>query len=259
MVAVEPHIDTVMAMAAATYVVLPGSRLRAMLGAQRAARAVGILREAAGYMTWRQSVGLPLEELSAPFHGFTTGPAYLARAYSTDQLIDAAVRSVSAFGSSEGLLDDAEDVEARHTVRTAEFLRALRRGIAGDDPSIRERFDKRLKLPDAPDVTIDYAWKKWLVQVTSLPQTARQALNAQREAQSKLLELDLARRNMDGNLIAPVLLVNQDALSAPKQSEAFHEASEMQVRLKQLAKAYGAEVMAARSPDRGIKLLALLG
>lgn len=259
MLAIEPHLDTVLAMTPATYVVLPSARIRAMLGVQRASRAIGILKEAASYMTWRQAAGLPLEDLSAPFHGFTTGPAYVARAYSTEQLIDAAVRSVSAFGSAEGLLEEADGMDARHTGKTAEFLRALRRGMVGDDPTLKERFEKRLILQDAPEVTIDYAWHKWLVQVTSLPHTARQALNTQREAQSKLLELDLARKGMDGNAVAPMLLVNQFALSAPQESEAFHEATEMLKRLKQLAELYGAELRAAPTPDKGIKILTSLG
>lgn len=109
-----------------------------------------------------------------------------------------------------------------------------------------------------PEVTIDYTQGHWLVQVTSLPATERQAMNAQREAQSKLLELEIVRRSMDGNAVWPVLLVNKDALTSPASDGAMEQASRALDRLKLLTRSFEAQLMAASTVAQAADQLAAL-
>lgn len=257
MLAIEPHESTVQAVSPGTYVVLRPERLRAMLGRQRGSAAQGVLREAAAFMTSQQRAGLPLSDLKSPFYGFLVGPSSVARGLTVEQLLDAAVRSVSVFGSADEMIDEEESQAApRHTVRTTAFLGHLKRLLSANDDSIKSRFDKHLRLPgDTPEVTIDYAFESWLVQVTSLPTSVRQSVNAQREAQSKLLELEIARRAMDGNVVSPVLLVNEDSLQGASSEEAVNQALSMQERLIQLARSFDTQLLQAPSAERGVQLI----
>lgn len=245
LVALEPDESSRKLLSAATYCVLPVERLRAMLGRQRGNAAHSVLTQVAQYMTERQVAGLPLLELDAPFHGFTLGPGLRARGYSIDQLLNAAVRTVTAFGSPDDLIDEEDSREKpRHTVKTSEFLANLKRHVAGDDPDVKARFEKSLRpRADLPDWTVDYAYDKWLLQVTSLPASKRQALHAQRESQSKLYEIDKIRKYMEGNSVCPVLLINSDVLASSAGAEAQYEAASMLHRLNLLAKAEGLDVI----------------
>lgn len=257
MVAIEPREGTSHAVSAGTHVVLRASRLRAMLGRQRAGAALGVLKEAADFMTTRQRAGLPLEELQAPFKGLEVGPTFVVKGRSVEQLLDAAVRNVTAFGTAEDLIDDEEaNIAPRHTVHTTAFLGRVRRLLSVDDDEFKDRFERKLHLPgDAPVVVVDYAFQRWMVQVASLPSTARQAVNAQREAQSKLCELELVRKAMEGNKFEPVLLINEDALVRPSSNEAEDHAGALRDRLVQLAKSFGTGLMHAQTAERGADLL----
>lgn len=175
-------------------------------------------------------------------------------------MIDAAVRAVSAFGVADDLLDDSDAVSvARNTVKTAEFLRSLRRYVAGEDETVKARFERRLK-PRAglPDLTVDYSFKQWMVQVTSLPVTPRQAVHSLREAQSKLYELDLIRRSMDGNEVSAILMVNEDALVTATTTQQKDQAAQMLERLKKLAKSDELELVETETPEEGAKVLLAL-
>ncbi|WP_236674880.1 hypothetical protein [Piscinibacter sp. HJYY11] len=257
LVALEPHEASIQSLTAATYPVLRLNRLRAMLGRQRANAAQGVLREVADFMSTRQRAGLPISELRPPFHGFSVGPTFVGRGFSLEQLLDAAVRSVTAFGSADEMIEEEEASAApRHTLRTSGFLARLKRHLAGDNEDLRKRFERRLQLPgDTPEVTVDYAHERWLVQITSLPTTQRQAMNAQREAQSKLFELELARRAMDGNLVLPVLLLNEDGLNDAGTDESRAEGARMQERLVQLSKSFDTQLLHAASAEQGARLL----
>lgn len=250
LIAVEPHAGSKSSVSPGTYCVLPLLRLRALLGTQRGTASHGVLRQAAEFMTTRQQAGIPLDELEAPFHGFIMGPQLMGRGYSIDQLLDAAVRSVSAFGSADALVDDETASERpRHTIKTQEFLQAVRRQVAGDDPERRARFEKSLQPSrDLPELTVDYAWRQWLLQVTSLPGTKRQSMNTLRESQSKLYEIDVIRRHMEGNAVKPVLLINTDTLNGAASEEVVNEAMSMLDRLLRLAKAEQLDVIEAASP-----------
>lgn len=257
MIAIEPHEGTSHAVSAGTHVVLQATRLRAMLGRQRAGSALGVLREAAEFMTTRQRAGLPLVDLRPPFRGLEMGPAFVVKGRSVEQLLDAAVRNVTAFGTAEDLIDDEEvSIAPRHTVHTTAFLGRVRRLLSVDDDVFKDRFERKLQLPgDTPEVVVDYAFERWMVQVASLPSTARQAINAQREAQSKLFELELVRKAMDGNKFEPVLLINEDALMCPSSNEAEDHAAALRDRLVQLAKNCGTSLMHAQTAERGAELL----
>lgn len=249
LVAVEMHEASSEVLTAGTYCVLPQDRLRSMLGRQRGTAAFGILKQAAEYMTRRQQAGIPISKLDAPFHGFVVGPASVARGYNVEQLLDSAVRSVSAFGRADDLMDEEDSrVQPRHTVKTAEFLKTLKRTVAGDDESVKARFEKALQPnEDLPVLTVDYAWHQWMVQATSLPATPKQASHSQREAQSKLFEIEMLRRHMGGNKISPVLLVNSDVLTVTLSESAEVEAKSMLDRLKRLAHTNDLELIEASS------------
>lgn len=257
MLAVQAHESTTEAVSPATYPVLSAQRLRSLLGRQRGSSAVGILRECAGYMTNRQSAGLQLEELRPLFRGFAMGPMMVARAWSVQQLLDAAVRSVSVLGSAEEMIQEEESRQSpRHMIRTAEFLTALRRIFTGQSKDLASRFDVPLRaVPNAPEVVIDYACGPLAVQVTSLPSTAKQAENCEREAQSKMFELGVARQQMSGNRFVPTLLFNTDALAEEVGSEARKHAEAARDRLTALARFNTIDVMEASNPSLAARLL----
>jgi hypothetical protein len=260
LIALEPHEATKSVVTANTYCVLQPDRLRALLGRQRGKSSEGLLKEVAEFMSSHQSAGMPVAELEAPFHGFFVAPPMVCRGYDVDQMLNAAVRSVSAFGNPDIVIDEeAAAATPRSTVKTAEFIKTLKRYVAGDDSDIKARFDKKIK-PSAllPDFTVDYAVGKWVVQVTSLPATERQAANALRESQSKLFEIDVLRTEMDGNSISPVLLINEDVLLHKPTPQATKFAHQMLDRLDQLSKSRGIELMKARTPEDGAALVRAL-
>lgn len=260
LIAVEPDKRSVEALPVGTHVILPPDRLKAMFGRQRGISSHGVLKEVAAFMTACQLSGQSLEVLETPFVGFVVGPVMIARGYGMNQLLDAAVRTASAFGNADDMLDENEEVSAiRNTVKTAEFLKSLRRQVAGDDESLKARFEKRLQPKNGlPDLTVDYAFKQWLVQITSLPTTPRQTLHSIRESQSKLYELDLIRRDMDGNNVSPILLVNEDALFNNSNIQAMDHANLMLDRLKILAKSDGLELIQTKSPEDAAKVILAL-
>lgn len=256
LIAVQAHENTAQAIAPATYPVISEQRLRQLLGRQRGTSAAGILRECANFMTQRQQAGLPIEEVRPLFKGFDIGPVMVARAWSVDQLLDAAVRSVSAFGSADEMIEEEEARQSpRHTIRTREFLTQLRRIFVGHDKAYATRFDVPLKIPDVPDVVIDYADGPLAVQVTSLPVTPRQAENAEREAQAKLFQLDVARKQMAANAFRPTILFNTDALAEASGAEAKRLAERTRERLHAFAKYEGIAVLEAQNPSVAASLL----
>lgn len=260
LIAIEPHESTQAMVTASTYCVLPGDRLKVMLGRQRGKASEGLLKEVAEFMTAHQRAGLPLADLEPPFHGFLMAPLMTCRGYDVDQMLNAAVRSVSAFGNPDIVIDEEASTETpRSTVKTAEFLKNLKRYVAGEDSDVKARFDKKFSpSKKLPDLTIDYAFNKWVVQVTSLPATERQAHHSLREAQSKLFEIDVLRDEMQGNTLRPILLVNEDVLQGTPSPTASAQASRMLERLQQLATVRSFELLQARTPEDGAKLVQAL-
>jgi hypothetical protein len=255
LVSIENDTQSARPISSGSHVVLSIDRLRSMLGKQRGSASAGVLLEVAAYLTNCQENGAPIDQLVLPFQGLTFGPVMPVRGYTADQLLNAAVRTVSAFGSADSILDD-EPIEPRNSVKTTAFLRSLKRYVAGDDELVKARFDKRLTPKEGlPDVTIDYAFKQWMVQVTTLPVTHRQAAHAQREAQSKLYELDLVRRVMDDNKINPMLMVNEDALTTAINDEQRDQALQMLERLRQLSRKDGLDLVETNDAEQGAKVL----
>ena len=179
-----------------------------------------------------------------------------------DQLLETAVRSVSAFGLADEMIEDEEAAATetlRSTLKTAQFLRQLRRHVAGDDANLRSRFNKRLKLGDAlPEVTIDYAFNEWMVQVTSLPATQKQSSNTIKESQSKLFEIELLRDAMLDTPLRPVLLVNEDILAHSPSDAARDEAARMLDRLRKLTSSRSVDLIEAPTPESAAKLVRAL-
>lgn len=257
LVSVQAHEKSVQAIAPGTYCVISPERLRQLLGKQRGNSAAGILARCAEFMTQRQLAGMPLEELKPLFHGFEMGPPLVARAYSVEQLLDAAVRSVSAFGSADEMIQEEEQrVSPRHMVRTAEFITQLRRIFTADSKDFADRFDVPVRGHQGiPDVTIDYAHGALAVQVTSLPTTAKQAQNSEREAQAKMFELDIARNQMGANPFRPTLLFNTDALADESTDAVRDLALAARGRLLEFARYKNLDVLEASTPGLAAQIL----
>jgi hypothetical protein len=257
LVSVESHESTSKVIAPGTYLVISAERLRRLLGRQRATAAHAILLECAQFMTTRQQAGQPLEELKPLFQGFQVGPAFVARAYSVEQLLSAAVRSISAFGSADGMIEEEEQRQSpRHMIRTAEFLAHLRRIVTATSKDFASRFDVPLPGRDGvPEVVIDYADGPLAVQVTSLPVTPRQVEHSEREANAKMFELDVARSQMAGNHLRATVLVNTDALASDVSAEGQRHAAQLKSRVLQFARHKGFEVLEADSPADAVELL----
>ena len=261
LIAIEPHESTQIVMTAKTYCVLSPERLVALVGRQRGNASKGVLQQVADYLSIQQSAGMPLSDIAPPFHGFVVAPLMTCRGYDVDQVLNAAVRSVSAFANADAMVEEEAATETpRSTVRTAEFLKTMKRSVAADDVDVRARFDRRFRPRNSQlDLTIDYAFNRWIVQVTSLPATERQAHNAMREAQSKLFEIGLLREVVDGNKLSPILLVNEDVLVHSPSEQAVGHATRMLSRLSELARIEDVELLQVSTPEEGADKVRALG
>lgn len=253
LIAIEPHESTQVMISARTYCVLPPDRLVALVGRQRGNASKGILQKVADYMSLQQAAGMPLTDIEPPFYGFVVAPLMTCRGYDVDQVLNAAVRSVSAFANADVMVEDEAAIDTpRSTVRTSEFIKTMKRYVAADSAEVRARFDKRFRPRDSHlDLTIDYAFNRWVVQVTSLPATERQAHNAMREAQSKLFEIGLLRQVVDGNQLSPILLINEDVLVHSPSDQALAHATRMRSRLLELARLEDVELLQVATPEEG--------
>lgn len=261
LIAIEPHESTQVVISSKTYCVLTPDRLVTLIGRQRGNASKGILQHVADYISLQQAAGMPLLDIEPPFHGFVVAPLMTCRGYDVDQVLNAAVRSVSAFANAEAMVEEEAATETpRSTVRTAEFLKTIKRYVAADSADVRARFDKRFRPRDSHlDLTIDYAFNRWIVQVTSLPATERQAHNAMREAQSKLFEIGLLRQVVDGNSLSPILLVNEDVLVHSPSDQALGYATRMRSRLVELARLEDVELLQVATPEEGAEKVKALG
>lgn len=254
LIAVRPNEGAATTVRPIAYVALSQKRLIAMLGPHRGMSAYGILQQSASLLTYRLDAGLALEDALPPFDGFSVGKVRRSSGWTIDQVLHAAVSSVSAFASTEDMFAD-EPEDARHIATTRNFLAALRTRIATEDKSLKERFNRRLSLGNVPDITIDYSHKDLLVQVTSLPTSRQQELQLQREAESKLAELNVAVRRMEQNQSCPKLLVNAEVLGWQISSDARKIADDLLKRFKYFADQFGVELITAGSAGEGAALL----
>lgn len=259
LICVEPVEDCVDDFSPATYVVLKAERLRALLGRYRGEAASRVLAECAEFMTSRQVRGEPIEQIRPLFHGFQVGPIGQARAFSVEQLFDAAVRTVSAFGSSDEMLVLEESQQPASTRRTAEFLRQVRRAFAGGDEDRQRRFHVRLQhAQTAPEVWIDYANGPVVMQMASVPGSPNQAPPAAAELKAKLLDLEVVRSEFGGNPIRPTLMLNVRALESkldPESEKIARHAHAQVLTLAEWAKLNLIEVSSATSAARILETL----
>lgn len=254
-VAVSPESGLEGRLGLGAHVVLTAPKLRAMFGHEQANASIGILQQAASLIAEQLVKGASLEKIRAPFAGFAAGEPRRVNAWSVEQLLDTAVRSVSAIGSPDAILGQGDELDTgRSTYRTTEFLRKLRREFAGQDRTRRARFEQRLpNIGGLPDIILDYAFERWLVQVTSLPGTRRQVAASEREAKAKILELDMAQKKFseDRNSSESLVLVNAAILEDEQASIARAQLP----MLNALAKAYRSEVRLVDSPAEAAEVL----
>jgi hypothetical protein len=232
-VLISPEEDSPRLMSPGAHVVVNSRRLKAMLGAERGESALGILNQTAQFMARTLYVGGALETCTAPFKNFSTGSVRKARGFTAEQILDTAVHSVAAFGSTEDLLDDLVDTSNHSTASTREFLQRVQTAFAPADDVRRKRFLRSVET-SAGEVTIDYVHDQFLVQFASAPVTSRQAQNMRREAESKMLEtLTVQRSVMGGQGVARLIIntaplltgaANHDAAATAQNAIAHYDA-----------------------------------
>lgn len=234
-------------------------QLKAMIGSKRATSAFGILEHVAAFMRDQMLEGAAFDDLIAPFDGFTVGKAMRIRGYSEKQVVDGAIRSLSTFGSRDSYEADG-DVNRRNSIPTSQFLRYLRSSFAREDEERKARFNKRLKLHGAAEMTIDYAHGRHLVQVTSLPSSAAHLISLQKEAESKVLELDITASLLreQSAPTQPSLLVNTTSLALAVMPESKRIADELFDRLKFVSSRKGIQLLQACSPKEAAGILSEL-
>lgn len=239
-----------------SHIVFRHQQLRAMIGHRRASSAYGILEHVSRFIFQQLVADVPLSELSTPFEGFTTGRPVRARGYSENQVVDTAIRTLSAFGTRDTYVDEQEGVQ-RNSVPTSQFLRTLRTTFAGDEKDLRARFNRRIQWPGTPEITIDYAHNKYMVQVTSLPQSVPHLITLQKEAESKMFELDVATTLMrrDAAVTFPALLVNTAALSESVTDDAEVVARSLLDRLRFMSEQKEMSIIETTSPADAARIL----
>lgn len=258
-VLVAPELGTSTMLTPAAHVIINARRLRAMLGAERAESVQGILAQAADFMRQRLFAGADISECSPPFHGFTVGRERRARGFTAEQVLDAAVRTVSAFGSADDLLEEAGELANHSTATTREFLARVQTAFAPADDARRQRFLRPVHT-HVGDITIDYVHERNLVQFASAPTTPRQAQNMRREAESKILETLTVQRTVMEGQGRPVLVVNRMPLLLGGASDAAMDlASSAMAHYARTAKLYGLTTAEAGSHEEAVRILASLG
>ena len=238
----------------AAYVTLSQKRLVAMLGTSRGTSAAGILQQSANFLTHALTSGLDISDALPPFDGFSLGKVRRSSGWSMNQVLHSAVTSVSVFGSSEDMTPD-EPEDERHIATTRHFISKIRSKILDEDKSLKDRFNRRLTLPNAPDILIDYGHNDLLVQVASLPSSKQQEVQLQREAESKLAELKIAVEHIAQNSSSPTLLVNAEVLNWKISAEATKAANDLLARLQYFAKSFHAELIPFETPDEAVSFL----
>lgn len=238
LLSVEPIHNGTGRLAPATYVALKKEKLRGLLGAKRGDASHSVLSECARYMSGRQATGVTLEELQPLFGGFVLGPIRQGRAYSYDQLLNAALRTSTVFADEDDLtlLAEGEPLSPANTHRTASFIRKLRRAYAGSDNDRQQRFNVRLQHEQtSPAITVDYASGPTVIQVTSVPGSANQAPPAEAESKSKILDLEVVRREFKENSVDATLLLNVKSLLEPTDTESGKIAKDAHEQIRRYA------------------------
>jgi hypothetical protein len=251
MIAIEPEPGQ-STLIPAVHLILPVKRLKAMLGIARGNSAFGILNNVAEFMTDRLTAGLTLEELDAPFGGFTVGTPRSIKAFSEDQLLSGAVQMVSALGDVDDLLD-GELSETRILATTTSFLKSVQTAFSADSKERKQRFFKTFNPGGAESVTLDYAFNKWLVQFTSLPSTLGQTPYMVREAESKILEMITARQFIESETRSVLIINRQPILQI--SGEIQQAADEANERFKWLAARHKVEPMEVVSKTHAVHAL----
>ena len=212
-VLITPDEDSPRLLSPGAHVVVNGRRLKAMLGVERGESALGILNQTAQFMGRSLYAGGSLLACTVPFKHFSIGSIRKARGFTAEQILDTAVHSVAAFGSTEDLMDDLVEHSNHSTASTREFLQRVQTAFAPADDVRRKRFLRPVET-SAGFVTIDYVHEKHLVQFASAPTTDRQSQNMRREADSKMLEtLTVQKTIMESQGIAK-LIINTAPLQA---------------------------------------------
>ncbi len=257
LIATKPHINSIKNSPPKAYVVLPEKRLLSMMGTSRGISATAILKQSEEFINQRLLEGLDLEDALPPFEGFNVGGVRKGAGWALKQILEAAVRSVSVFGSTEDFFQE-EVEEERHTATTREFLKRIQKSSFGKD--VKDRFNKRLQPPmaNAPEITIDYCHEKLLVQATSLPTTKRQELDLKREAVSKLYEIIGMQKNTAANWL-PKLFLNVEVLDSATTGEAKNIALKAQEVIRFYANEQKVGLVIVHSTDDAIEKLELLG
>jgi hypothetical protein len=252
----QPQQSSAMLLSPAAHVLLPRTRLVAMLGRGRGDSAHGILRAAAEFMTHRLVAGAPLEDCAPPFQGFYRGTLRQALGFNTDQLVDAAVRGASAFGHPDEIVDDLV-VESNHSTETTrEFLARVQTSMAPANDEKRKRFNKRVECQGA-NMTIDYAHQKHLVQFATAPLTDRQQQNMLREAKAKLFEAQSVAKHILQDQGHPMLMVNTSALWS-NAGTGLDVAHATLVQFRQLAALTDTQTVEVPSHEEAVHVLAAL-
>ena len=256
LVTIEPVGEPTVELLPGTYPVIKPERLRAIFGRKRGDAAAGVLKECAEFMTMRQAHGVSLEDVSPLFAGFTVGPILSVRAYGMEQLLDAAVRTLSAFGSAEDLTVEVEAPRSNQTRRTAEFLREVRRVFADGDEQRATRFHVRLQREQTtPEVWVDYASGHRVVQAVSVPGSAKQAPPAELELKAKILDLEVVRDEFKNNRFEPILLLNIRALEDLADEASLKVANQARERIHRYADWASLPLIEVSSPDAAAKVL----
>lgn len=256
LIAIKPNDNTTQSIKPASYIVLPKKRLIAMLGHTKGTSAFGILQQAALFLNERLIAGLALEDSIPPFIGFSVGSIRRSSGWSIKQVLNAAVNSVSAFGTSEEMLIE-EPEYADHVANTRTFINRIKKELIIHDESFKDRFHKKMILPNKSEIIIDYSHHDLLVQIASLPTINTQTSNAQREAESKILQMNVAAKEMSAanNKANAKLLINTESTLKQQTQDAELLANQFLDRIKYIAQQYDTEVITATSKEIAIEYI----
>lgn len=234
------------------YITIRRSAVPLLTGAAKSSNAASMLEVTRDFLSEQLESGIGIDKLLLPFEGFYLGQSKLAQGSSMAQLLDIAVANSTILSDGANLWDESS-LDVTSSASTRYFLRNLKSHFSLNDPSRKERFDIKLELHDGPSITLDYAYKKWMVQVTSLPNSTRQAPNVQREGESKLFHLEAIRDEFGSNPVTTRLVVNENSgIDAHAGREIKDLRDEAVSRLRYFAKKSATEIVLVRNSEDGL-------
>jgi hypothetical protein len=225
-------------------------------GGAKSGLAASMLETARDFIAEQLEHGISLEDIELPFEGFFRGSTRVAVGSSKESVLSTAIATCTVLSDGPDSWRDDERADETVSASTRSFIRLVKGPFVAKDPTRKDRFKHRVDLHNGPTVSLDYAYRHWMIQMTSLPGSVQQTSIVQRESESKLLQLEAIREEFKDNPVQTQLIVNRNTVFEKRRSsELVQLRDDALARVKYFAKRSDTQVVIAENADEGQGLL----